>query len=274
MLVNNWRSNHKLHHNDKEIEMSFEGKVVLVIGASSGIGADAARHLAKLGAKVSIVGRNEERLNKVAEQIKSSGSPSPLPIIADATKDAERIVDETIKHFGKLDVLVNAAGVYKHDNISTMEMTDFEKTFMINVQSVITLTKLCAPYLEKTKGNIVNVSSVAGMRACSHSISCSISKAALDQFTKCAALDLASKGIRVNSINPGFIRTPLFETSGFSAEKIEQMYVNHGNKYPVGRIGEVMDTSEAIAFLANDKSASFITGLLLPVDGGRFVAGV
>lgn len=84
--------------------MSFEGKVVIVTGASSGIGADAARHLAKLGAKVSIVGRNEQRLNEVADQIKAAGSPDPLVVAADVTIDAERIIDETVLHFGSLDV--------------------------------------------------------------------------------------------------------------------------------------------------------------------------
>ena len=93
--------------------MAFNDKVVLITGASSGIGADAARHLAKLGAKVAIVGRNEKRLSGVADQIKQSGSAAPLAIVADITKDTDRIVDETIKHFGKLHVLINNAGTVR-----------------------------------------------------------------------------------------------------------------------------------------------------------------
>lgn len=174
--------------------MSFSGKVVLVTGSSSGIGADAARHLASLGAKVVIVGRNEKRLNEVADQIKNSGSPAPLPIVADLTKDAERIVDETINHFGQLDVLVNNAGIVIQDNAIEIKLSDFDRIFDTNVRSVITLTKLCVPHLAKTRGNIINVSSVAGLKAFQNVMSYCMSKAALDQFTKCAALDLASKG--------------------------------------------------------------------------------
>ncbi|XP_055302818.1 uncharacterized oxidoreductase TM_0325-like [Sitodiplosis mosellana] len=256
------------------LNMSFDGKVALITGASSGIGADAARHLAKLGAKVSIVGRNEKRLNQVAEQIKSAGSPAPLVIVADVTKDAQRIVDETIKHFGKLDVLLNNAGVVIQDNVAEINLSEFDRIFDTNVRSVITLTKLCIPHLEKAKGNIVNVSSIAGLKAIPNVLTYCMSKAALDQFTKCSALDLASKGIRVNAINPAVIRTPIFQTVGVPVEAVEQMFEEYKTKYPVGRVGEVADTSAAIAFLADNKTASFLTGILFPVDGGSMVAGV
>lgn len=175
--------------------MSFNGKVVLVTGASSGIGAGAARHFASLGAKVVIVGRNEKRLHEVADQIKKDGSPVPYEIVADVTKDAKRIVDETINHFGKLDVLVNNAGIVILDNAAVIELAEFDRVLDTNVRSVITLTKLSVPYLEKTKGNIVNISSVAGLNAVQNGLTYCVSKAALDQFTKCAALDLAPKGM-------------------------------------------------------------------------------
>ncbi|XP_031638274.1 uncharacterized protein LOC116350578 [Contarinia nasturtii] len=252
--------------------MSFEGKVALITGASSGIGADAAIHLAKLGASVSIVGRNEIRLNAVAEKIKNSGSPVPLTIVADVTKDAERIVDETIKHFGKLDVLVNNAGIVGQDNVTTFDMPEFDRIFNTNVRSVITLSKLCVPHLEKTRGNIVNVSSIAGLKAVPNVLSYCMSKAALDQFTKCSALDLAPKHIRVNSINPGIIKTPIFKTVGLTEEVAEKMFDEYKSKYPLGRVGEVSDTSSAIAYFADEKSASFLTGILLTVDGGFMLA--
>lgn len=253
--------------------MDFDGKVVLVTGASSGIGADAARHLSKLGAKVSIIGRNEKRLNEVAEEIKKSGSPAPLAIVADVTKDAERIVDETIKYFGKLDVLVNNAGIFVMDNVVEANMSEFDRIFDTNVRSIITLTKLCVPHLEKTKGNIVNISSVAGLKPLRNKLTYCMSKAALDQFTKCSALDLAPKGIRVNAINPAAIRTPIFDTFGLDAQQAEQMLKEFEKKYPVGRIGLVSDTSAGIAYLADEKSASFLTGILLPIDGGSMAAG-
>ncbi|XP_055307133.1 uncharacterized protein LOC129571368 [Sitodiplosis mosellana] len=134
--------------------MGFEEKVVLITGGSSGIGADAAIHLAKLGAKVSIVGRNAKRLEDVAKQIKIAGGSTPLEIVADVTKDAKRIVDETINHFGKLDVLLNNAGITNNGRIQDLKIKDFDHLFDINVRSVIILTQQCIPHLEKTKGNI------------------------------------------------------------------------------------------------------------------------
>ncbi|XP_055299703.1 uncharacterized oxidoreductase TM_0325-like [Sitodiplosis mosellana] len=254
--------------------MSFTGKVVIVTGASSGIGEDAARHLSKLGAKVSIVGRNAERLNKVADEIKKSGAAAPLLIVADVTKDAERIVNETIKKFGQLDVLVNNAGYGKPDNVAEADLSQFDSIFDTNIRSVITLTKLCVPHLEKTKGNVVNISSVCGLKAFPNFMSYCMSKAALDQFTKCSALDLAPKGIRVNGVNPAAIRTAFLQSYGLATDEANKFYGEVENMYPVGRVGEVADTSAAIAFLADDKSASFLTGILLPVDGGSLTSGL
>lgn len=255
--------------------MAFDGKVILITGASSGIGADAARHLAKLGANVAIVGRNEIRLKEVADQIKEcESSPAPLVIVADVTKDAERIVNETIEEFGKLDVLINNAGIAIIDTVIEANLNNFDRIIDTNVRSVINLTKLCVPHLEKTKGNIVNVSSIAGLKGIRNSMSYCISKAAITQFTKCSALDLAAKSIRVNAIAPSVIRTPIFEKDFLPCEKIERYFAHFQKKYPVGRIGEVSDTSAAISFLADNNLTSFLTGIVLPVDGGSMVAGV
>lgn len=248
--------------------MSFIQKVILVTGASSGIGADAAKHLAKLGGKLSIVGRNEKLLNEVAEEIKTSvGSVKPLVIVADVTKDAERIISETVNHFGQLDVLVNNAGIYQQDSVVDFKVTVFDDILNTNVRAAAILTSLAVPHLEKTKGNIINVSSIAGVKALKTTTSYCISKAALDQFTKCVAIDLAPKGIRVNSINPAMIRTPIFEKLGLNAKETEQLMDSAKAVHPIGRIGEPSDTSAAIAYLASD-AQSFITGIILPVDGG------
>lgn len=195
--------------------MSFTGKVVLITGASSGIGADAARHLAELGAKVAAVGRNGTRLNAVLDEIKKSNGGELLPIVADVTKDAERIVNETINHFGQLDVLVNSAGFAIFDSVIDANLSEFDRLFDTNVRAVINLTKLCVPHLEKTKGNVVTVSSCAGRKPSPNILSYCMSKAAIDQFTKCSALDLASKGIRVNAINP--VRFDSFPTKSLSS---------------------------------------------------------
>lgn len=250
--------------------MIFTGKVVLITGGSSGIGADSARHLAKLGAKVAIVGRNEKRLNEVADQIIKAGSAQPLPIVADVSKDGKRIIEETIKHFGQLDVLVNNAGIFMSDTLPDFNVEDYDRIMDTNLRSVVMLSYLAVPYLEKTKGNIVNVSSDAGIDAYGEYLSYCISKAGLNHFTKCAAIGLAKKGIRVNAVNPGDIKTPIFEAVGLTDANADQFWEKAKENYLVGRVGEVADTSAAIEYLA---SQSFINGILLPVDGGLSCSG-
>lgn len=245
--------------------MSFIGKVVLITGASSGIGADAARHLAKLGAKVAIVGRNEKRLKEVTEEIIKAGCIKPLSIVADVSRDAKRIINETIEHFGQIDVLVNNAGIYMADTVADINMTNYDRIMDTNLRSVILLSHLAVPHLEKTKGNIVNISSECGIQAYGQYLSYCISKAGINQFTKCSAIGLAQKGIRVNAINPGDIKTPIFQSVGVNDQNAGQFFEKLAEQYLVGRVGEVSDTSAAIEYVA---SQSFINGILLPVDGG------
>ena len=247
--------------------MSFAGKVVLITGANSGIGADAAVHLAKLGASISMIGRDTARLTDVAEQIRSACCPDPLTITADVTTDAERIIAETVEHFGKLDVLVNNAGIFQIASIEETSLDAFDLLWGVNIRGPFELAKLAIPHLVAAKGNIVNVSSVLSYRPSPDCAVYCISKAALDQFTKCLALDLAPKGVRVNSINPGIVNTPAFEKQGFNGEVLDNYFTDVATRYPIRRIGQVSDTSAAVAFLASD-DASFVTGALVPVDGG------
>lgn len=192
--------------------MEFHDKVILVTGASSGIGAETARLLSKLGGKLVLVGRNQQRLEKVASEIIASNAEnnctasfpivSPLTIVADVTKDCQRIIDQTIDHFGQLDVLVNNAGINVEETVMDAKMEKFDQVFNTNVRSVVELSKMAVPFLEKTKGNIVNVSSICGMVPVYSSTFYSMSKAALDHFTKCSSNEFAKRGIRVNSVNP------------------------------------------------------------------------
>lgn len=208
----------------------------------------------------------------MVEEIRAAGHGTPLAIVADINVDSERIINETVKHFdGRLDVLVNNAGVvdppvpFHEGNIES-----FDRIWNTNLRSVIQLTKLAVPHLERTKGNIVNISSVAGLRPVTGVLAYCVSKAGLDQFTKCAALELAPKGIRVNSMNPGIVATPIFQTVGINQATAEAYFESASKNYPLGRVGVVSDTSKAIAFLASD-NAEFITGTLLPVEGGRLL---
>lgn len=251
--------------------MDFQNKVVLITGSSAGIGAGTAELFAKLGATLVLTGRNEVNLKKVAEKCTVAGAPKPLTIVADVSvdDDVKRIIDTTIKTFKKLDVLVNNAG---HLEIGSIEfehvLQQYDTVMAANIRSVVHLTHLAAPYLISSKGAIVNVSSINGMRAFPDAIAYNVSKAAMDHFTKCVALELAPKGVRVNSVNPGVIITEVHKRSGMSDETYERFLENSRQAHALGRVGEVKEVADAIAFLASDKS-SFITGLLLPIDGGR-----
>jgi len=252
--------------------MSFSGKVILITGGSSGIGAAAALHFSKLGASVAIVGRNSIRLNAVAQQIIDAGCPEPLAIVADVTKDAERILSETIAKYDKLDVLVNNAGIIEMASIETITTESYDRIMNTNVRSILLLTQLAVSHLEKTKGNIVNVSSVLSTIPNANALAYCMSKAAVDHLTRCVALDLGRKGIRVNAINPAVIVTPIFATTGMSDAAREAFLKQIAEKYPLGRPGTVHDTAKAIEFLASDSYASFITGHSLNVDGGDLLA--
>ncbi|XP_071633087.1 3-oxoacyl-[acyl-carrier-protein] reductase FabG-like [Temnothorax longispinosus] len=251
----------------RTITMSFAGKVVLITGASSGIGAATAIHLAQLGASLSISGRNKQNLDKIAEQC---GKSKPFIVTGELTNenDVKNIIDSTIKHYGKLDVLVNNAGVLETGSIETTSLEQYDNVFNVNVRSVYQLTALAVPHLIKTKGNIVNVSSVTGLRSFPGALAYCMSKAAVDQLTRCVALELASKQIRVNAVNPGVVITNLHKSSGMSEEQLKSFFDHSKETHALGRTGDVSEVAKTIAFLASD-DASFITGATLPVDGGR-----
>lgn len=249
----------------------FLNKVVLITGASSGIGAGTAEHFAKNGAWLVIVGRNSENLNAVASKcIPTHGAPKPLQIVADVTieADAKRIIDETIAQHKKIDVLVNSAGIIARGTIENSTLADFDNVMNVNVRSIFHLTQLAVPHLIATKGSIVNVSSVNGMRSFPGVLAYNMSKSALDQFTECVALELAGKGVRVNSVNPGVITTDIHKRGGMDEETYAKFLEHSRTTHALGRAGNVQEVAEAIGFLASER-ASFITGALLPVDGGR-----
>lgn len=249
---------------------NFKGKVIIVTGASSGIGAATAVYLASLGGLLVLVGRNVDKLKETADNILATGGAAALQLQADMNKEAdvEKIVAATLKKFGKLNVLINNAGIIELGSIESTSLEQYDRVMNTNVRSLYQLTMLATPELIKTKGNIVNVSSVCGLRSFPGVLAYNVSKSAVDQLTRCVALELATKGVRVNSVNPGVIITELQKRGGLNDEAYAKFLEHSKKTHALGRPGDVNEVAATIAFLASD-DASFSTGVNLPVDGGR-----
>ncbi|CAG2174620.1 unnamed protein product, partial [Oppiella nova] len=243
---------------------------VLITGSSGGIGAVTAVEFARLGAQVVVTGRRRDRVSAVAKQCVEA-SPTgvkALEVVADVTNDDDcrRLVADTIKTFKKLDILVNNAGRGIFSSIRDENILDKYALIMnTNLRSVVWLTHLCVEHLEKTKGNIVNVSSIAALKPLMPVFS--VSKAPLDMFTKCVALELAPNGIRVNGINPGYVKTEEAVRPHPNKAKADELKERFKNMCPLGRAGEPMNVTKAVLYLLSDE-ASFVTGHNFVVDGG------
>lgn len=247
----------------------MKGKVALITGASSGIGRATAVKFAAEGARVAIVARRAQVLNEVAREIEAGGGEAKV-IAADVTKDVEieRVVSETVATFGGIDVLVNAAGIIGNGTIENTTLADWDYMFDVNVRGPFYLTQRAMPYLIERKGNVVNVSSVTGIRAFPGILAYCSSKAALDQLTHCAALEMASQGVRVNAVDPGVVVTSLHRTSGMKDEAYAAFLERSKTTHPLGRVGQPEEVAELIFFLASSK-AGWITGGSYSIDGGR-----
>ncbi|XP_054161143.1 cyclohexanol dehydrogenase-like [Oppia nitens] len=258
----------------------FTGKVVLITGSSAGMGEGIALLFAKSGANVVITGRNAERVAKVAKQC-TDVSPkqlTALEVVGNLTnkEDCNRLIETTVQTFGKIDVLVNNAGID-----CLVEITDecyYEKfltTINTNLNIAVYMTHKCVPYLAKTRGNIINIATIGAKRASSDSSPYNISKAALIMFTKCMAAELGPKHhIRVNVVNPGITLTDFeCESMGFNREESDRKLTAIGIQLPVGRVGQVSDTASIVGYLASN-AAEFITGSEYVADGGQLVGNV
>ena len=247
----------------------MNGKVALVTGASSGIGRAVSLRLAQDGAVVIGIGRNQHDLGSVRDDARHfEGVVKPHLADVTETSQMDRLVTETVEAHGRIDILVNAAGIIKNGSIEDTTLDDWDKMMNINLRSMFYLTQKCVPHLVASQGNIVNVSSVTGLRAFPNVLAYCVSKAGTDQFTRCTALELAPKGVRVNAVNPGVVVTNLHKRGGMTSENYEKFLENAKSTHPLGRAGTAEEVAELIVFLTSDK-AGWITGATYPIDGGR-----
>ena len=247
----------------------FEGEAALVTGATSGIGRATARLLAGGGAAVALVGRDEEALEALRAGIEATGGRA-LAVRADVTEEEEarRAVSEAAEAFGRLDVLVNAAGVLTNGTVETTTLAAWDEMLNVNLRAVFHLMQLALPHLEAARGNVVNVSSVTGLRAFPGVLAYCVSKAGVDQLTRCAALELAPRGVRVNAVNPGVVRTEIHRRGGMTEEAYSAFLERSKQTHPLGRVGDPAEVAELICFLASERAA-WITGATYSIDGGR-----
>ncbi|MEI4771259.1 SDR family oxidoreductase [Psychrobacillus sp. FJAT-51614] len=243
----------------------LEEKVAIITGAGSGMGREEALLFASEGAKVVATDINEAAVQEVVAEIKEAGGEAiALAHNVTSEEDWGKVYEETIKTFGKLDVLVNNAGISQRPTMEELTIEQWDQIMNINVKSIFLGTKLGLPHFRANGGgSIVNISSIAGLKGSSGAGAYTSSKGAVRMLTKACAVDYGKDNIRVNSVHPGFIVTPMSKAY-MEDEKMSQWFLS---QTALPRVGQSIEVAEAVLFLASDAS-SYITGIELPVDGG------
>uniref|UniRef100_F6S294 Uncharacterized protein n=1 Tax=Ciona intestinalis TaxID=7719 RepID=F6S294_CIOIN len=244
----------------------MKNKVVLITGASSGIGEGLACAFARQGASLSLCGRNVENLKKVAENIKVTET---IQVVADVknVKDMERMVDETVAKLGQIDVLINNAGYGCKGGIENGTLEQFDEVFSVNLKAPYYLMQLCLPHLKKTKGCVINLSSCYTNMFVPDAVHYSMTKVGLDHLTKCAAIELGKYGIRVNNVNPGLVVTEMVKAN-WKPDELEAFCKDFLSNTPLENESlSIQEVADVVIFLTSSAAKS-ITGTCLPVEKG------
>ncbi len=247
---------------------NLQGRIALVTGASQGIGKACALELAKAGATVALAARNKTKLAETAAEIEAVGGKAAVFALDVASEDSIKAgAKAVIEKFGKVEILVNNAGITRDGLVLRMKRPDWDDVLGTNLTGAFLLTQaLLSPMLRNRWGRIVNITSVVGRTGQAGQVNYAASKAGLIGMTRALAREVASRGITVNAVAPGYIETPM--TAVLDEKQREVMMV----QIPLGRPGTDLEIAQSVAFLASD-AAAYITGHVLDVNGGMFMGG-
>lgn len=241
----------------------LEGKVAIITGGTKGIGLETVKVFLKNGAKVALLGSKEESVKKALEEIKKEDDTAEVlgfyPNLIQE-EEVKKVFEEVNNTFGHIDILINNAGISSKTPIKDFTIEEYDKIADINIKAAFVCSKVSVSYLEKTKGVILNTSSMVSIYGQPSGVMYPTSKFAINGMTKSLSRELALYGIRVNAVAPGIINTDM--VANLPKELIEPLI----KTIPLGRIGEPKDIANAFLFLASDL-ASYITGEILNVDG-------
>ncbi len=241
-------------------------RYILITGATSGIGFATLNKFFNNNSFIFAVGRNQKKLDEIKKQF--DNSVEILKYDLAIASERLRMFEELERKNCELDVIVNAAGILRSGSVECTTLEAWNETMEINLNSLFHVMNLGIPLLEKRKGNIVNVSSVTGLRSFPNVLAYCVSKAAVDQLTRCSALELAPKGIRVNAVNPGVVVTNIHRASGMDEKSYHEFLERSKTTHPTGRVGDAKEIADLIYFLASEE-AGWITGNTVSIDGGR-----
>ena len=245
----------------------LSGKVAIVTGASKGIGASIAEHLAAEGASVVVnYASSKAGADKVVDRItKAGGKAIAVGANVAEQKEIDALIDATVKAFGKIDVLVNNAGVYAFEPLEAVNAESFHRMFNLNVLGLLLTTQAAVKHFPETGGSVINISSLVAKSPQPNGAVYSATKGAVDAITVSLSRELGAKKIRVNSVSPGLVETEGVHTAGFMGSDFEKEI---GKQTPLGRIGQPDDIGKVVAFFASD-DAAWINGEAVVVAGGN-----
>jgi len=248
--------------------LKLNGKVALITGGSEGMGYVTAELFLCEGANVVITGRSTDKGARAAKKLSRLGEVEFVRADVSRPADAKRMVERTVKRFGRIDILFNNAGIYLEKPVEDTSVEEWDQVIDINLKGTFLASKYAVPHMKRQGGGvIINNSSDAGLVGNRSCAAYCASKGGVTIMTKAMALDYAKHNIRVNSVNPGTIDTPMLQREAEASGNVRAYLKRTDEDHPIGRMGQPEEVARAVLFLASDES-SFVTGAALSVDGG------